>query len=144
MIFGEGLIPAVLSGQKTETRRPVKNGRPCRYIVGRTYAVQPGRTKEGVGRIKVLEVRRERLSEIDEAAASREGFATKTDFLTYWWTLYGSSDPSTEVWVIRFEPAAEEKPPERKLGRWPGPDRNSWRKKRSGYRKREKPSEGQA
>ena len=92
----------VLDGTKTQTRRPVKasqesnrwdietdvineviqwldNGKeyPANmrsiYVVGRTYAVQPGRGKKSVGRIRVTKIRRERLREISVEDAKAEG-----------------------------------------------------------------------
>ena len=42
----------VLRGEKTMTCR-----RTCKYKVGRTYAVCPGRGKKAVGRIEVLDIR---------------------------------------------------------------------------------------
>jgi hypothetical protein len=107
VIFRPELARLVLSGRKTETRRPVKGDAPARYRVGRTYAVQPGRTKPGIGRIRVTGVRREPLSAIDEEAARREGFPDRRAFFDYWRRLHGRVDPEREVWVIRFEPAGE-------------------------------------
>jgi hypothetical protein len=52
MIF-QYTLDQVLDGRKTQTRRLVTAGRPSRWRVGRTYAVQPGRTKKAVARIEV-------------------------------------------------------------------------------------------
>ena len=43
------------------------------YIVGRTYAVQPGRGKPAIGRIRITAIRQERLQEIDPRDAAAEG-----------------------------------------------------------------------
>lgn len=106
MIFKPELVDLIRRGLKTETRRPVKPGQPCRYVAGRTYAVQPGRGQCGVCRIRVLDVHLEALTEIDGAAARREGFSTGSAFLDYWRGLYGTVDLGQPVWVIRFEVAA--------------------------------------
>lgn len=103
MIFKPELVDLIRAGMKTETRRPVKPGQPCRYVVGRTYAVQPGRGKRGVCRIRVIDVRRERLDQIDWLTARREGFSTERAFLDYWRGLYGAVDLDQLVWAIRFE-----------------------------------------
>ncbi len=108
MIFGPELAQLVMAGLKTETRRLVK-GDPseatavCRYKEGRTYAVRPGRTKPGIGRIRITRVRRERLGDIDHAGARLEGFPTVGRFFDYWRSLYGRVDPGAQVWAIRFE-----------------------------------------
>lgn len=103
MIFRPELIDKILSGKKTETRRPVKDGKPCRYEQGRTYSLQSARGKPGVGRIRVREVRRERLGEIDEDGAQREGFESRKEFFDYWKKLYEKVDEDVEVWVIHFK-----------------------------------------
>jgi hypothetical protein len=59
----------------TETREITAvetNGR-LKWRVGQTYAVQPGRTKSGVGRIRITDIRQERLQEISEEDAIAEG-----------------------------------------------------------------------
>lgn len=53
MIFSvDGSIQKIKLGTKTQTRRPTD-----RYQVGKTYAIQPGRTKPGIpdGRIEIIE-----------------------------------------------------------------------------------------
>lgn len=119
MIFRPELVEKVLAGEKTVTRRPVKTtvngiGRatsqmplnllaPCRYEAGKDYALQPGRGKKAVGRIRVLDVRREPLAEVDTADARREGFYGGPEFAAYWSRLYGSYDPTQLVDRIEFE-----------------------------------------
>lgn len=44
-----------------------------KWQVGNTYAVQPGRGKKQVGRIRLLTIRQERLQDISEADAIAEG-----------------------------------------------------------------------
>ncbi len=106
MIFKPELVDLIRRGLKTETRRPVKPGQPCRYVPGRTYAVQPGRGRSQVFRIRVIDVRQEQLGQIDGVTARREGFSTGNAFLDYWRGLYGTVDLEQRVWAIRFEVAA--------------------------------------
>ena len=90
MIFGPELVEKILADEKTETRRPVKEGETeCRYEAGRDYAVQPGRRRRAVGKITITEVRREKLGEIAHEGALREGFPTLSAFLDYWRRLHG-------------------------------------------------------
>jgi hypothetical protein len=111
VIFKPELVEKILAGEKTETRRPVKydaDGRvvPCRYTVGKDYAVQPGRTKPGIPglRLKVLSVVREHLGQMDHRKALLEGFSGTDEFFRYWERLHGRAVPDLQaVWAIRFE-----------------------------------------
>lgn len=104
MIFSPDLAAKITLGQKTVTRRPVKPGSECRYLPGRTYAVQVCRGGIEVDRIRILTVRRERLDErpISDDEARAEGFATPMDFALRWLDLYGADSPR-DVWRIEFE-----------------------------------------
>ncbi len=84
MIFGAALARKALTGAKTQTRRPVRDGRLCRYRVHHTYAVQPGRGKPEAGRILVTAVRQQRLGDITLREAHAEGFRTTDDFRQAW------------------------------------------------------------
>lgn len=125
MNFHKELIPAILAGEKTLTRRPVKYDhltspstpgflsveRPCKYKVGHTYAVQPvieegpgkGRGGKGIARIRILDVRRGLLAGIDDRDAQLEGFQCREDFRRYWIGLYGSFNSTQHVDRIEFE-----------------------------------------
>jgi hypothetical protein len=120
MIFRPELIPAVLSGEKTETRRPVSDNprspwwrERCKLQPGHTYAACPGRGKSAVARIRVTHwLVQESLYMIDDAGARREGFRSRDAFLAYFARLHGEP-PTVEkwsrtfleqrVWVVRFE-----------------------------------------
>lgn len=123
----------VLDGTKTATRRLVKPGdalrlepnKPAavtgedrlRWEVGRTYSVQPGQYKKGVGQIRVTGLRREPLQAMTEADAILEGelppdpAAGRSDsaldrFRARWDSTHEpgaqfASNP--DVWVITFE-----------------------------------------
>src|SRR5688572_28202857 len=94
----------VVSGQKTQTRRPVLEGdyatvdedNPARlitkvvrtadagvpkvlYEVGKIYSVQPGVAKKTVGNIRLTAIRRERLHDLSEADALKEFPVTSED-----------------------------------------------------------------
>lgn len=86
MIFKPDLASKVLSGEKTQTRRPLK----YRYEAGRTYAVQPGRGKRAVGRIRVLSVDEVDVTAIDDTDAHAEGFKSRNEFLDLWRSMYGT------------------------------------------------------
>lgn len=117
MIFKQVMVDQILAGDKTMTRRPVKDDLPCRYAVGNTYSVQPDRGMKGVARIRVLAVRRERWFEITEEDAMAEGFragyvpegdrevwrTARAQFFTYLRGLYMRLVWDAECWVIEFE-----------------------------------------
>jgi len=89
MIFKQ--CQQVLDGTKTQTRRLVKEGEQLadaawgydsptvlkwyriKWAVGRTYAVQPGRGKKAVGRIRITGIRREWLIDILPGDTLAEG-----------------------------------------------------------------------
>lgn len=106
MIFKQPMIDAILARRKTVTRRPVDSlwgddAQPCRYREGRTYAIQPGRGKPGVGRIEILDVELQPLSDA-LAEYGEEGFTTRDAFIAYWRELYGTFDEDLAVWRIEF------------------------------------------
>jgi uncharacterized protein YqfB (UPF0267 family) len=103
MIFKPELVELIKQGKKTMTRRPVKPGeKECRYKPNHAYALQPGRGKRGDEKITIVAVRQQRLDDISEKDAKREGFANKQAFVRYWIGLYGHYDPDQLVWVISF------------------------------------------
>ena len=129
----------ILAGNKTVTRRLVRvgdcgdvaggvvwavrrDGRPV-WKVGGEYAVQPGRGMAAVGRIRMAEIRRERLWDIvpgdciAEGLESDEGlspFLRDVDLMERFEALWNGINkaPGTrhrdnpEVWVLRFEKVA--------------------------------------
>lgn len=103
MIFRAEMLAKVLDGSKSETRRPVHaNDMLSHYRPDKDYAVQPGRGKSAVARLYVTAVERAQLRDLTDEDARREGFTDGEDFARYWRELYGTFDPYTEVWVIRF------------------------------------------
>jgi hypothetical protein len=103
MIFRPELAKKIAAGEKTMTRRPVKDGeKDCRYKPNRVYAVQPGRGRPANSQITVTEVREERLGDLSLRDAKREGFRTTQAFVDYWSALYGHYDAEQLVWVISF------------------------------------------
>lgn len=99
MIFHPRMVELILSHKKTQTRRPTK-GKSCRYRVGKTYAVQPGRTKKGVARIRVIEAALTRADAIDDDDARAEGFESRSAFLLYWTRLYPNVERAREAWEL--------------------------------------------
>jgi len=126
----------VLDGTKTQTRKPVKPGdvgtghrwKDGKWLeithihsakgylkwavndgdprYGYTYAVQPGRGKKAVGRIRITKIRQERLQEINSEDMIAEGFLNVFVFARIWDSLYRKPyrwEDDPEVWVLEFE-----------------------------------------
>lgn len=104
MIFGRDLARKVLSGSKTQTRRPA-DASPCCYRVGHTYALQRHKTRaemtqqelrrvdEGraraparttIGRILVTDIRLEQAGAITLRDVIAEGFRATDEFKVAW------------------------------------------------------------
>lgn len=101
MIFKPELVVKVLDGTKTMTRR--RKHQPleaCPFRVGAVRAVQPGRGKVHVTHVALIDVRHERLADIGDEDARREGFASRDDFFAYWLRLYGAITPDEWLCVV--------------------------------------------
>jgi hypothetical protein len=112
VIFSHDMVPKVLTGEKTVTRRPVKRDRdgmlkPCRYKVGSFYAVQERRGGRAFGRITIVETRRDVILQesFTDAEARLEGFRNAIEFWFKWKLLYGDDHP-VDVWRIEFRRVA--------------------------------------
>lgn len=141
MIFSQ-TADLVRSGEKTQTRRPRKSGdelritddgikyiyntetNRVRYSTARTYAIQDGRGKHGLGRIRIVDLRIEKLLDISAEDAIAEGilgdleeptvpaFAYYHGFLKTWSRLYPKGtefavEKNPDVIVIVFERCEE-------------------------------------
>jgi hypothetical protein len=110
----------VITRQKTQTRRIIKpnesairgrynkitsvmSGGRTKWRVGGSYAVQTGRGKAQVARVRLTRIRSERLSRIGQADAQAEGFASRQAFLQTWDTIHGADSREVRVWVLEFE-----------------------------------------
>ena len=148
MIFKSELCDKVLSGEKTQTRRLKRENEyfthgfarqpdsvtrrsettldARKWVVGRTYAVQPGRGKKAVGRIKLLAIREEPLQDISDDDCYEEGIdpyiiavehatfgaiGPRDEFKTLWDNI--NKKPGTRwadnpgVWALTFQRTAE-------------------------------------
>ena len=112
MNFRPELAKAVMAGDKTVTRRIVSpNPRSpwyeggCKLVVGREYAVCPGRGKHAIGHVEIVEVTREKAFVpvmILTHEAKAEGFVGVGEFVSVWAALHGDISGVYDVWRIRF------------------------------------------
>ena len=98
-LFKRCLIPLILSGQKTQTRRVHKR----RWIIGHTYKIKDSYYCKGLGTIKITRSFKQRLGDISEQDAQKEGFANRIEFIKAW-TLINKQiwNPDTIVTVYEF------------------------------------------
>lgn len=94
MIFSKDHIKQIIARTKTQTRR-----KSPYYRVGRTYSIQPGRTKKGIpeGRILIIRKREEKyldggISVIDALA---EGDYTPGQYEILFQNMY-------PYWIVRY------------------------------------------
>ncbi len=133
MIF-QHTLEAVLAGRKTQTRRlmnqlgqameycksypnypheiqsvwTAKNGVfRTKWEVYKTYAVQAGRGKPAIARIKIIRINEECIgrgvSVITDEQAKAEGFANRAEFLATWEAIHGAKMLTAPVWVLTFK-----------------------------------------
>lgn len=102
--FKPELAEKIMAGKKTQTRRPFKqgdslvNGRLMRltksgktrtqWQEGHVYAVQPGRSKKGIGLIKLTAMEFIDARHISHEDALAEGFTSRLEFLKVWAGFY--------------------------------------------------------
>lgn len=92
----------------------IERGGRVKWQVGNTYAVQPGRTKKAIGRIRITGIRQERLQSINHHDVRAETgdmnpyhYETLEDFIGLWDSFH--TKPGTRwldnplVWVLEFE-----------------------------------------
>lgn len=108
ILFTQELADKVLTGEKTVTRRRVKEDiefgglRHCDYERGLDYRVKASINGPTLGVIQVKGISLEGShNDIDEADATREGFPDRQAFLAYWDQL--PPRPDLGVWRIEFE-----------------------------------------
>ena len=98
-LFKRSLIPLILSGQKTQTRRAHKR----RWIIGHTYKIKDPYLSKGIGTIKITRSFKQRLGDISEQDAQKEGFKDRTEFMQAWIKINkGAWNPDTIVTVYEF------------------------------------------
>jgi hypothetical protein len=104
MIFTRDNVEKIARGVKTESRRVWETPH---VRIGGVYAVRSSRFSAhvpGDPMIRVTNLWKEPLGQIDEADARAEGCDSVDDFKRLWTSLHGSWRPGQRVYVVRFEP----------------------------------------
>ena len=104
-MFKRDLLEKVLSGLKTQTRR--LHTKTLRK--GKIYALKKNWIENTGKYIKITKVYPQKLSDITQEEAKKEGFSSLDKFREAWIRINGSWDPEMIVTVYEFELA--EPPP---------------------------------
>ena len=98
LLWKKEYIGRILSGEKTATRRRT---RPM-VRVGGSYLIRDGFFTHLDERITVDRLYEQRLGEMTEEDAGREGAQSREAFIREWAGLYGQFNPEESVWVVEF------------------------------------------
>jgi hypothetical protein len=113
--FRPELAEKVMAGEKTVTRRAVSSNprspwwrEKCGLKVDHTYAVCPGRGKNAIGRVRIVDVQQVHLGQgLTTAEAQREGFANRGEFKAAWSAINGGYSDGDLVWRVEFRVVPE-------------------------------------
>jgi len=110
MMFQRELLDLVISGKKTQTRRlhkhPLKEKQ--KYVIKRNWY------KNTEHYIQIKKVYPQKLSDVTQEEAIKEGFSGLDEFREAWIRINGSWDPEMFVTVYEFE-LAKPPPKQRRL-----------------------------
>jgi hypothetical protein len=98
LLWKKHYVPMILSGKKTATRR-VK--RPT-VKVGSTYNIKTGFFDHLPERIHIDALYTQKLGDITDGDAMREGVEGLQGFIEEWRALTGAWSPDDSVWVVEF------------------------------------------
>jgi hypothetical protein len=102
MLFTAALLEKIQDGKKTQTRRIVQSRRGAKvYQIGERVRIAAG-YRGASAQIIIRNRRRQKIGEITEEDAVKEGFADVEEFKQTWLKLFGYWDPNQEVWVYDF------------------------------------------
>lgn len=103
MLFKNEHIQMILDGKKTQTRRTWK---VCKVKVGGLYKCKKELlSKDCFAKIKVNKLFKQKLCDMSEEDAIKEGYSSKKDYFDVFQKIY-KIDPLTydnEVYVVEFE-----------------------------------------
>lgn len=101
MLFKPEHVELILAGRKTQTRRLGKR----RWNVGAVHqcATRLFDPDAVFARVRILALRRERLSVVSPLEAWREGYDSVPAYLAAFYRINGEDPPDPLVWVVEFE-----------------------------------------
>ena len=97
-LFKQSLLQKILAGQKTQTRRI----HTCLLQIGESYGIRTNRFEKAQARIIITDRRQEKLGDITQEDARKEGFKNLEEFREVWEEIYGDWQPTQIVTVYDF------------------------------------------
>jgi hypothetical protein len=110
MIFQRDHLEAIRAGEKTATRQPSNAKRLSVGEIHRAVADRGVPRSEGECFVRVTDVYRQRLDEMTDADADREGGYSLEEFRGMWQEIHDEWDPSRRAVVYEFEYLGETDP----------------------------------
>lgn len=104
ILFKPEHVEPILAGRKTQTRRVGKK----RWKVGAVYQARVNYYAKPFAKLRIIAIRQERLGDICEEDARREGARSLEEFQRVFERVYGRWVPDELVWVIDFEVVQKE------------------------------------
>jgi hypothetical protein len=98
-LFKRPLLKLVLEGKKTQTRRTHRR----MWTVGRAYGIRDKLFAKPEAKILILRRFGQRLGEISQEDAQKEGFETLDEFKIAWKEIYGQWQPGQVVIAYEFK-----------------------------------------
>jgi len=98
LVFKRPLLFLILEGRKTQTRRL----KGC-WEEGRIYAILDDYSEGPKAYVKIIRKWKQRLADMTEEDAKKEGFSSLAEFKATWISLYGDWQPETEIFAYEFQ-----------------------------------------
>lgn len=97
MFFSRKNLRKILEGKKTATRR-----RTGRWQLGEHW-IRATFLERGIAKIEIFRKYRQKLGDMTEEDAKKEGLNNLEEFKQLWISFYGSWNPEEVVWVYEFK-----------------------------------------
>lgn len=97
-LFKKKLLIKVLDGSKVQTRRTHIR----QWKVGKAYGIRDKLFEKPQGHILITRKFEQRLGEISETDAQKEGFENRAEFMKAWTMIYGSWNNEQVVTAYEF------------------------------------------
>ena len=105
MMFDNFCIKQILDGEKTVTRRLIRNHEKAKRpaIPGKIHKLKMDRTKKTFGEILILSCFPEQIKDLTEEEARKEGFSSLRNYLDYFKIINNIELLNDDEWIWRVE-----------------------------------------